>query len=321
MNTHKIEKYSSKLQDCNDIFKKYMYQQKLSYYMSQKGGIGETNVLIVFNSNQLEGTPLKQIMDENSDKNVLNMDLMSKGDLEKILKSGAYIVEEKKQSAEILGTGLMSKIVNKGDNFPSTIEDSKLVFDSKNIGSEIKNIKSSLEKIKKVSSEIKSSFSKNTENVNTIYNDYNKRKEDFQSKNSPSPVVECADKIIQTTNTLLEMLKNRDGKMGELESIINDSTNAINEKLESLSNSIQDISTFDVKTNAKLYNDGRKDFIGCVSLDKNIKLSNLYSIINANDIAKEIREVVKNKIELDSYMVCTMKTIGKNKLMQIKKIE
>jgi hypothetical protein len=317
---YKMDKYYSKLQNCNDIMKKEYYQSKLNFYSSQTGGVGETNVLIVFNSSDISGSPLEKLMSEKDGQDI-NENLMAKSDLEKLLKNKAYIIEEKKKEAELVGSGALSGLLSKSDDV-ATIDGSKLTGDySKNIKSEMKNLESSLAKILKNAENMKSEFSKKTEEITKINESYNTRKTNFESSKAPTAILDCTDKIIKTVGEIVELLNIRNTKIGELDTMINESTQTINEKLKSLGTSLQEIDSINdnILKNAKTYNDGTKEYVSCVTPSKKITVQNTYTIINYQDVAKKIKEQSETKMVLDSYMICTLKKIGKNNLLKIGK--
>jgi hypothetical protein len=318
---YKMDKYYYKLQTSNNKMKKEYYKSKLDFYSSQTGGVGESSVLIVFNSNDISGSPLEKLMSEKEGQDI-NENLMSKADLEKILKNKAYIIEDKKKEAELFGSGAMSGLLSKSDN-PATIDSSKLAGDySKNIKSEIKNLENSLTKILKNAENMKKDFSKKTEEIAKINESYNTRKTNFESNKAPTAILDCTDKIIKTIGEIMELLNNRNTKIGEFDTMINESTQIINEKLKSLGTSLQEIDSVNdnILKNAKVYNDGTKEYISCVTPSNKIIVPSQYTVINYQDIAKKIKDQTENKMVLDSYMICILKKIGKNALLKIGKI-
>jgi hypothetical protein len=320
---HKIKKYTSKLQNCQNVQKKAIYRQKLEWYTRMTGGFGETNALIVFDSSKIVGSPLEQALTQNSDKALTGETLMSRSDLEKLLKNNAYVVEEKKNDATLFGTGVMSGLLDSAKKSLSSIDVTQLVgTDIKKVQSELKNMESSLNTVKKASEEMKKSFAKRTEETKKIKENYNTELNTLQTKGLSSDLITCTDTIMKTTNDILDQLNNRDAKMIELESLVNDSTAAIADKLSTLRNAIKEVESLNtsIATQEKKYNDGVKEYNKCVAPEGKIKLSAPYSIANYKEMATEIKQGANNKMVLDGYILCTFKTVGKNALTQIGKI-
>lgn len=321
--SYKLNKYLQKMENCFDLNKKNIYQHKIEFYLNQKGGLSDTNTLIVFNSANIRGSNLEKILEEKSSEPSINEQMMSKSDLEKLLANKAYIVEENKNEASLFGSSILSGLFDKSFEFAPTLKTSNLTNDKINkIISEIKTIRNSVSKIKETSQSIKNDFTKNIEDINKIKTNYGTKETELKDASLPENILGCAEKIISKTDEVLILLNERNDKMNSLENEINVSNESIEEKLKSLDELLSKMNPYNSQITdiTKQYNDSTKTFIDCITPENKIKLSAVYSTTNFESVAKEIKEKTKDKLKLDAYIICKLKSFGKNNLLRIGKI-
>lgn len=320
MNQYKIEKYLSKLENCDFIEKQNIYRSKIQKYSSLKGGIGSTNVLIVFDTSLIKDTQLEKIMNESENKPI-NVDLMKKSDLEKILSKNAYFIEEKKQTASLFGESYFGDSLDKAKQKISSIDINVLKSDDiKKAGAELKSIETIFNSVDKLLSNSSGVLLKKLVEIQKINSNYSELLNSIQDKNLPV-VTECTSTILNLTSGIISNIEERNSKIMSLNEKLKSEKTDFLQKMTDINQEIDVLISLNQKTTEleKEYNNAIKTYNSCVNPESEVKLSTKYSVINYEQLIQEIREQVQNKMNLDGYMLCVMNTIGANKLIKIGK--
>lgn len=330
-NSYKMNKYISKMQNCNDLIKKMVYQQKINHYQEGYGLFDKNSgkSLIVFNSKDIRGSNIEKFLNSQADQKDINAMLMKQDELKNLLANGAYKIDDKnKDSLKLNEKGKAEKFSPKYKAPSITDGTSSLLKNVNNISSNIKEIKSNLKKIKEESDKITRDHAKDINDIQTIKTNYDEKKIGFEKRDYPEKVLSCTMQISQKTEEILKLLNDRNTKMSNLTNEINDSTSIIEEKITSLGNLISEIQPFEsqIQNLVNKYNKDSKEnrsapneFISCIT-SPDVLETEPYTGDNYLDIAKEIKNAVKDTLNLDSYMIVTFKTLSSNTLHQIGKI-
>lgn len=322
-NEYKIQKYLSKIKSSNSSSKKIIYEAKLyKYQHNQHGGIGSTNTLIVFDSSKIVGSNLESTMNESNGQNI-KIPMMTISDLEKILSQNAYVIEEKKKIAKLFGTSIISKTLDKAKQKISSIDINVLKSDDiKKANSELKNIENIFNTTEKLLSNASSLLVKKMDETKTLNENYSSLLSERQSQNY-TVMAECTNNILLLSQGLLSNIEERNTKITDLNELLKIEKNDYLQKINSINEKMNELIQLNQKTLEleKSYNDSIKTYNSCTISETELKLSNEFTIVNAEEIAREIVNITKDKLKLDSYIICVINTFGKNELLKIAKLQ